>query len=397
MRLRLLSAAFVARCAGLLGLRLKLLHPVAELVHPGLRLRVGAPPLGVDGRPHPVGGRAKPAFQLPHPLPRHLADLVPPFLDPLQLGLRGLEVGGRIDLLGFDEELLLQLGIRSELGVALGERLRTAAEEPVLRGAEALPQRLVAVLRRATGSLPLSHQLLVSVSGFAPVGGLGQRLGFLDQLLLVRLGRRALPVEFGEVRAPTAAEGVPRLGEPAPQLLVGFAVDTADLLPFLEDLAQPVARRLPVRGLVGDLLGLDDQRFLACDRVCSGAFFLVFGTLDGLLGPGHQMLDPGVQRRQVADHGGFGQRLVQVLRAGQGVLRLPGVGAQPGLQQLDLGEQVVELACVEGQALGGVTGLPGTDRPLTVGGADIHRAVGVHPTPFGGIGGSGRYRGRSRG
>src|SRR5699024_2772675 len=101
--------------------------------------------------------------------------------------------------------------------------------------------------------------------GRAPVGGVGERLGTLDQLLLLELGARPLPIELSEVRTAPPVERFTGLRVAPPQLVVGLAVDAPDRLPLVEDGPEPVAGGLPLRALGGDLLGLGGERLFACD------------------------------------------------------------------------------------------------------------------------------------
>src|SRR5690606_4429863 len=90
---------------------------------------------------------------------------------------------------------------------------------------------------------------------------------------------------------------------------------------------------------------------------------------------------------EVADGVGDGDGLAEPVDA---LLRLRGLdvgGADPLLQQADLGDERVELALEVGQGLFGRTGLPGPDDALTVGRPDVHGAVRVRPAP--GIGRAG--------
>ena len=175
------------------------------------------------------------------------------------------QVGGRVEPLGLGEQLLLQLLVGLFLAGALLVGLRAGREEDVLCGAELLPQVVVPVAAGARDRLPAVHQRAHGGAGRAPVGGGGQLLGLVDQLLLGRARLAALGVERGEVRTAAPAEGVPGRGEPGPERLVGLAVDAADRLPLLDDRLEPVAGRLPRGGLRGDLLRLRGQRLLACD------------------------------------------------------------------------------------------------------------------------------------
>ena len=136
------------------------------------------------------------------------------------------------------------------------------AEEGVLGAAEPLPQRVVDVLGRRAGGLPLAHQVAVAAGGRAPVGRVGERLGLLGQPLLDDAGAVALLVLLGEVRLAAPGVGRARGREPAPQRVVGGPVDAGERLPLVEQLAQPVGAVAPVVAL-GELLGLGDDLSLA--------------------------------------------------------------------------------------------------------------------------------------
>ena len=103
---------------------------------------------------------------------------------------------------------------------------------------------------------------------------------------------------------------------------------------------------------------------------------------------------------EVADDVGLGQAVAQGPRASQRVLGVGPARGQPADQQLGLGEHVVEAAREVGETLGRLAGLPGADRPLTVRGADVDRAVGVDAAPPLGVQGRRRHgmpgRGRRR-
>ena len=268
-----------------------------------------------------------------------------------------------------------------ELGVPLVEHGGAAGEEGVLRGPEPLPQRVIGVLGRAAGSLPLHHQLLVAGRRRTPVGRLDKALGLLDQLLLAGACRGPGAVQVGEVRAAPTVERVPRLGEPLPELFVGLAVDALDRLPLVQDLAQPVARGLPLRRLGRDLLGLVDQRLFVRDGLGPGRLPGRLAGGHGLLGPHDQVVDPGGKRREVTDDGGVRERVPQMLGRGQCLLRIAVAGLQSGVEQFALGAQVVEPPCEVGEALGRFARLPRTHGAFAVGRSHVDGAVRVDPTP----------------
>ena len=111
----------------------------------------------------------------------------------------------------------------------------------------------------------------------APVGGVGQLLGAFAQRLLGLAGAGALAVELGEMRTAAAVERLAGRRVALPQRVVGLAVQAGDRAPLVEDLAQPVARGLPLRRVGGELLGLGGQRFLA--RGLRGAVLVALGLL----------------------------------------------------------------------------------------------------------------------
>jgi len=232
------------------------------------------------------------------------------------------------------------------------------AEELVLGGPEPLPELLLGVLRGAAGGLPVGHELLEPVRGLGPLGGLGQALGFGDQLLLVRLRLLALSVEAGEVAATAPAEGVPRGGVTLPQLAVGLAVDALDRLPLVEDLPHPVAGNLPLGALGRDQLGLGDQLALALGGLLPGQ--RASGLLLLRLGGDHncELLKARGNGVKVADGVDLGQRLLQPNHGRLRVLRVSGAAREPGLQQFDLGDQVVVAAGEVREALLGRASLP---------------------------------------
>ena len=188
------------------------------------------------------------------------------------------------------------------------------------------------------------------------------------------------------MRAAAAVERLAGLGEALPQQLVGLLVDPAHGAPLVEDRLEAVARLLPLRGLDGQRLGLRGERLLARHGRRPGRVPLGALGPDGLLGPHDDAVEQAGQARDVADDVGLAQALAQGARARQ---RLPGIAAarlEPGGQQLDLGEHVVEPARVVREPFLGLAGLPAADRPLAVGRAHVDGAVGVHAAPPRGLG-----------
>src|SRR2546423_1809899 len=78
-------------------------------------------------------------------------------------------------------------------------RCRSPREERVLGGAEAGPQRVVLLARRASGRLPLLHEVAERGCRHRPVGGRRQLLGARDELLLGGAHLDPLLVELPEV------------------------------------------------------------------------------------------------------------------------------------------------------------------------------------------------------
>jgi hypothetical protein len=153
-----------------------------------------------------------------------------------------------------------------------------------------------------------------------------------------------LPVEFGEMRAASPGEGVPSLGEAAPQCLVGFAVYALDRLPLIQDGAQPVAAGFPLGGLGADLLGLLRQLLLpgGCSR--SG---LLSGRLragEAVLGASLQVVQQSGEPDEVAHGGRLDDVIAQGPNPGQRLFGVSYSRRQPGLEQFRFGEQVVEAA-----------------------------------------------------
>src|SRR5690606_32262399 len=165
--------------------------------------------------------------------------------------------------------------------------------------------------------------------GRAPVLGVGELLRLERELLLAGLRRGALAVELGEVRSAAPVERLARLREPLPQLLVGLAVDAADGAPLVEDRLEPVARLLPLRGLGGELLGLGGQRLLARDGRAAVRVAGRPGGLDRGLRLGDELVEPGAQPGEVADHGGLVQPVPDALGAVERVLRVAAARREP--------------------------------------------------------------------
>ncbi|KDQ03133.1 hypothetical protein EN35_06075 [Rhodococcus qingshengii] len=217
----------------------------------------------------------------------------------------------RIDVRIGSEQLFLRDCVLLEFGVALGCSSVARGEEHVLSALEALPQVVVGLARCAAGSLPLAEQIAEFPGGLSPFSGGRQLLGALDQFFLRRTGARTIPVEFGEVRSTSSVEGLASLGVPLPQRVVDLAVDSANRLPLVENLAQSITRGLPLGRLRADLLGLDCEGLLA-GGACRARLFLLFLRVRcGLVGTGNDHVESASQSVEVTDYcsgrEGFGQ------------------------------------------------------------------------------------------
>ncbi|GAA3311059.1 hypothetical protein GCM10020219_017900 [Nonomuraea dietziae] len=107
------------------------------------------------------------------------------------------------------------------------------------------------------------------------------------------------------------AKAVRARRQPLPQRGLGDAVDALGRLPLLDQLAKALAAGLPVRGLLGDALGLGDDALLDALGLGPGH---VAGGLDLLTALGDQLgqrVEPLNQRAQVADGVRVGHGLAQ--------------------------------------------------------------------------------------
>ena len=177
------------------------------------------------------------------------------------------------------------------------------------------------------------------------------------------------------MRATAPIEGIARRRVALPQRVVGLAVQSADGAPLLEDDAHPVACRLPLAGVDGEILGFGGQRLLAGGL--RRAMFLAAGAIGrrrllGMLGNHGQS---GRQDVDVTENVCRGERFGQCGRGGLDLAGIAAAGRQPGLHQGDLGGEVVESPAEVGEGGVGFAGLPRADYPLTGGGDEIDRAV----------------------
>ena len=295
--------------------------------------------------------------------------------------LAGAPVGHRQQRLRLDQQLLLGGGVDAELGLLGREHLRAGREELVLGAAEPLPQLGLVVPAGPAGFLPLPHQLAVGAGRPGPVGGVGQRLGLRDELLLLGPDRVPLGLERGEVGLAPLGERVPRGRQALPQHRLDRPVGVRGGLPLLEQLGHPLAALLPVRGLGRDALRLVDDALL--DPAGLGPRLLAGGLdlLPALVDDAGQRLEAGLERVEVADRvrvrHGRQQPLHGCLGLGGGDLgRLHAL-----LEQRDLGLEGGELAPEEHECLFRAARRPRADHPLAIGGAHVDRPVGVYPTP----------------
>ena len=136
-----------ARGLGLECLPLELFGAGAELSRPGFGLGVHHGGLGGRaGVPHLLLHCPQPSLEFRGALPGHLAEGIPLGDYRAQRGARGVLVG-RVDALRLGQQGLFGRGIRLQLGITLGIRGVAGGEEGVLGGLEALPERLIDVLR----------------------------------------------------------------------------------------------------------------------------------------------------------------------------------------------------------------------------------------------------------
>ena len=240
-----------------------------------------------------------------------------------------------------------------------------------------MPQRVVDIAGRASGGLPVGEQLAELGAGRTPIRGIDELLGLDAELLLGLAGTCPLAVQFREMRSAPSVECLPRRRIALPQRIVGFAVQAADRLPFVEDRAQPVAGDFPLRRGVGQFLGLGGQGLFAGGL---GRAMLVATRAVGGGGGFGVLSDAGQPRGQridISEHIRGRQRLGQPCGGGFDLACIAGTRGQPLFQQRDLGAQVVEPPTEVGERRFGVAGLPGPDDPLAGRADQPHRSVVV--------------------
>ena len=354
----------------------------------GIGLRVGLLPGGIlDGLDLLVHG-VEATLDATHGVTRHVADLIPLFLNlgELLTGFLGFRVGlDRHQSLGLDQQRLLGGQILLLGGVDLIAVGLTGVEESVGGLAELGPQGVVLVAAGATGLLPTVHQLVELAGGLAPGGGILQLVGLGDDGFLGFLGLGTLVVASLRPLAAGLVERGASGGEALPQCL-GLGLVDADggalvILPFIEQVAELVRGGTPV-GVVaqggGQCFGLlhDGGAFL--DGLGHGGLAGLgqFGLL-GLAG-GLQRLELFLERGDIAHDCGLGGLLAQQL---QGLVDLTGfdIGrGQAAGQQIKLGLEIQETTGVQRQGLflGGVREL--ADLAFGVALLDEDGAVVVH-------------------
>ena len=108
-----------------------------------------------------------------------------------------------------------------------------------------------------------------------------------------------------------AVERITRAGVTAPELIISFAVDAANLLPLRENLADTVAGDLPLGGVLCELLGLCGELFLTCDGVLTALCLVVSDFFLCDVGGGNDLCKALIQRIDIAEDCGGGKALTQ--------------------------------------------------------------------------------------
>ena len=205
----------------------------------------------------------------------------------------------------------LGLGVGDELGVAFGERAGPTREERILRGAEALPEGVVGVLVGPARGLPLGHEVAEPGGGGAPVLGVGELLGLVDQLLLAGLAARALPVEIGEVRTAATVE---RLAGREKRFQSCSSV-LRSIPRIVRHSSRIALNRSPAcfhwvasAASVSASAASSSLRATAAARWASRA---ARAAATACLGVRDELVEAGAQPDEVADDGGFGETVAQ--------------------------------------------------------------------------------------
>ena len=182
-----------------------------------------------------------------------------------------------------------------------------------------------------------------------------------------------------------AVEGIAGRGVPLPQCVIGLSVQPGDGPPLVEDGVHPVAGRLPLGGVGGQVLGLGGQRLFAGTlrrSVLVAARPLGLSGFVGLLGDGGKPRRQGID---VTQNAGGGQGVGQRVGGGLDLAGVTGAGGQPGFHQRDLSGEVVEAAAEVVERGLGVAGLPRTDHAFPGRGHQIHAAVLGDPAELPGV------------
>src|SRR5690606_37828676 len=135
---------------------------------------------------------------------RNLADGIPPLLDAQQRGASLVAIGLFEDRLCFVEKSELERQIARELFVVLGVLFRLCRVQHVTGGGELRPQRVVDLLARASGSLPLVEQRTVRADAVRALAREG--FGFVDKFLFAGANILVGGVESGEKCASTGLD-----------------------------------------------------------------------------------------------------------------------------------------------------------------------------------------------
>ena len=228
------------------------------------------------------------------------------------------------------------------------------------------------------------HSVIRSRKRFAVGAPLGRRrdlLGLAGELGLHLSDDPALLLDLREVGSTPGVELPPSLGELAPQLGVGLAVDAADRLPLLDDRAETLAGRLPAFAL-GELLGLGDERpFLVRGGLSRGEFSAFFAASRSPTLPRTSSSRAiSESRSPIAAADGmtsWSLRAASPTADGSLASDLARPSSSATSASSSAYRRVVELDAVVRS-----TGMPRPDHPLTVGGAQIDGAVVVDAAPI---------------
>ena len=120
--------------------------------------------------------------------------VLPAFLDVPQRRPGGVHVGRRQQRLSLGEQRLLGGEVLPGLGVGLRGGAVAGAEEPVLRGAESGPERVVVLASRPSGRLPAGHQIAVGGRRWPPSRRVGE--AELNHMLHRLCGSPSIPLSF---------------------------------------------------------------------------------------------------------------------------------------------------------------------------------------------------------